>query len=78
MTDKHNIKRYYTGCVYRVLCAAFGLFLVVVGIYVMFFGVVDPLICIAMGLGIAVIGANTLWAAIQAKASWLFKLGPFI
>lgn len=78
MTDPQKTPRYYDGRVYRVLSGAFGLFLVVVGIYVVFFGVVDPLICIAMGLGIALVGANTLWAAIQAKASWLFKLGPFI
>jgi len=45
---------------------------------VVFFGVVDPLICIAAGLGIALVGANALWAAIQAKASWLYNLGPFI
>ena len=47
-------------------------------IFVVFFGVVDPLICIAAGLGIALVGANALLAAIQAKASWLYNLGPFI
>ncbi len=78
MTDPQNTPRYYDGRVYRVLSGAFGVFLVVVGIYVVFFGVVEPLICLVAGSLIALVGANTLWAAIQAKASWLFKLGPFI
>ncbi len=31
MADKHKTKRYYAGSTYRVISAAFGLFLVVVG-----------------------------------------------
>ena len=78
MKDDQDINRYFSGPVYRFLSSLFGLFLVAVGIYAIFFGVVSLPIRISMGLLITVLGAETLWSAIQSKQSWLAKLGPFI
>lgn len=77
MTDHQGINRYYSGAVYRIFSLLFGLFLTGVGIYVVFFGVVDPLIRMFLGFLITLFGVNTVWSAIQARASWLAKLGPF-
>ena len=76
MTDQDE-NQYYGGPVYRIFTLVLGLFLTGIGIYVVFFGVVNPLIRVALGLVIALAGVNAVWAAIQSKASWLAKLGPF-
>ncbi|MEO8000506.1 MAG: hypothetical protein ABI644_01420 [Arenimonas sp.] len=76
MKDEQNINRYFSGSVYRVLSGLFGLFLTCLGIYIVFFGVVDLLIHIVAGLLITLLGAETVWSAIQSKQSWLAKLGP--
>lgn len=78
VTDDQGANRYFSGSVYRVLSGLFGLFLTGLGIYVVFFGVVDPLIRIGAGLLIALLGADAVWSAIQSKQSWLAKLGPFV
>lgn len=78
MADDPDIDRYFSGSVYRVLSGVFGLFLVGVGICVVFFGVVGPLARIGLGLLIALLGAETVWSAIQSRQSWLAKLGPFV
>lgn len=78
MADKHSIDRHYSGGIYRVLSGLFGLFLLVLGIYVVFFGAVGPLVRLGAGILIALFGAETLWSAIRSKQSWLAQLGPFI
>ena len=75
MSDRSG-KDYYSGTIYRDLSLIFGLFLTGLGVYVVFFGVVEPLIRVGLGLLIAVFGINTVWSAAQSKASWLTKLGP--
>ncbi len=77
MTNQQDIDRYFSGSIYRVLSGLFGLFLTAVGIYVVFFGVVDPLIRVGLGVLIAALGAETVWSAIRSKQSWLARLGPF-
>ena len=76
MADDQNTDRYYSGAVYRCFSLLFGLFLTGVGVYVIFFGVVDLPIRVLLGFFIALFGVNTVWSAIQAKAPWLAKLGP--
>ena len=76
MSDQNNTTSYYARGFYRLFSGVFGLFLLGVGIYVVFFGVVEPLLRIGAGLLIALLGANAVWSAIQAKASWLSKVGP--
>lgn len=78
MSDDQGINRYFSGSIYRVLSGLFGLFLTVLGIYVVFFGVVDIFIRIGLGLLIAALGSETVWSAVRSKQSWLAKLGPFI
>ena len=78
MKDKQDINRYFSGSIYRILSGLFGVFLTAVGVYVVFFGVVEPLIRVGLGLLIAVLGAETIWSAIRSKQSWLARLGPFI
>ncbi len=77
MKDDQDISRYFSGSIYRVLSGLFGLFLTGLGVYVVFFGVVDPLIRTVIGLFITLLGAETFWSAIQSRQSWLAKLGPF-
>ena len=77
MKDDPDVSRYFSGSVYRLLSGLFGLFLTVLGVYVVFFGVVDPLIRVGLGLLIALFGAEAVWSSIQSKQSWLARLGPF-
>lgn len=77
MKQNQDTQPYFSGRVYRWFSGLFGAFLVVVGIYAMFFGVVSPVARISVGLLIAVLGAESIWAGINARQSWLAKLGPF-
>jgi small neutral amino acid transporter SnatA (MarC family) len=76
MTDRKNVNPYYSRGLYRVVTGIFGLFLAGVGIYVAFFGVVDPVFRFGGGLLFALIGGNAVWSAIQSKESWLSTIGP--
>lgn len=76
MADHHVTKRFYARRVYRVITGVLGLLFSGVGVYVLAFGVVDLPVRMGVGLLIVALGANMLWAAVQAKASWLSKLGP--
>ena len=78
MEDDKDIDRYFSGTIYRVLSVLFGVFLIAVGTYAIFFGVVDLFARVSIGLAITVLGAETLWSAVKSKQSWLAKLGPFI
>ena len=78
MTGDQDNNRYCSGTIYRVLSGLFGLFLIGVGLYVIFFGVVGLFARVSIGLVIAVLGAETLWSSVQSKQSWLARLGPFI
>lgn len=78
MADNQEIDRYFSGSIYRVLSGLFGLFLAVLGVYVVFFGVVDLFIRIGAGLLIATLGAETVWSAVRSRQSWLAKISPFI
>lgn len=78
MTDDQDINRYFSGTIYRVLSGLFGVFLIVVGIYAIFFGVVDLFARASIGLAITLLGAEALWSSVKSKPSWLAKLGPFI
>ena len=77
MKNDQNVDRYFSGSIYRILSGLFGLFLTVLGVYVVFFGVVDPLIRIVIGSILTLVGAETFWSSIQSKQSWLARLGPF-
>ena len=69
MTDfkrtNQYFSQYFSGGIYRVLSGLFGLFLTGLGIYVIFFGVVDAFLRMGIGFIIAVLGAETLWCAIH-------------
>lgn len=77
MADDRDVSLHFSGGIYRSLTGLFGVFLTGLGIYVVFFGVVDLPIRILLGLVIAGLGAETVWSAIQSKQSWLARLGPF-
>ena len=78
MADDQDIKRYFRGTIYRVLSALFGLFLIAVGLYAIFFGVVGLFARVSIGLAITVLGAETVWSSVKSKQSWLAQLAPFI
>ncbi len=77
MKQNKNIDHYFSGSIYRIFSGLFGIFLIVVGIAVFFVGVVAPILKLIFGIIIILLGAESVWAAIHAKQSWLTKLGPF-
>ena len=77
MTNHKDTNHNFSGHIYRVFSSLFGIFLTGLGIYTIFFGVVDPFVGAGIGLVIATLGIETIWSAIQSKQSWLAKLGPF-
>lgn len=77
MKDDPDVQRYFSGSIYRVLSGLFGIFLTGLGVYVVFFGVVDLLIRVGAGLLITLLGVDTVWCAIRSRQSWLARLGPF-
>lgn len=78
MKPHDHTPQHFSGRVYRWFSGVFGAFLVGVGVYAMFFGVVSPMARISIGLLIAVLGAESVWSGITSRQSWLAKLGPFI
>lgn len=78
MADNRDINRYFSGTIYRVLSGLFGLLLIGVGIYAIFFGVVGVFARVSIGLVITVLGAEALWSSVHSRQSWLAKLAPFI
>lgn len=78
MKPHDDIHRYFSARVYRWFSGVFGAFLVGVGIYAMFFGVMSPIVRISVGLLIAMLGAESIWSAVMSRQSWLAKFGPFI
>jgi hypothetical protein len=60
----------------RMLAAAFGLFLLGVGGYVLAFSEAAVLWRLIGGGLLAVLGGNLLYAAYKDKPSWLSKVGP--
>ena len=77
MKNDKDMNRYFSGSIYRLLSGLFGLFLTAVGIYVIFFGVIDPILRLVIGLLITLLGLESIWASVQSKQSWLAKFGPF-
>ncbi|MEO8837474.1 MAG: hypothetical protein ABI351_02045 [Herbaspirillum sp.] len=77
MTDHQDRNPYYARTVYRIVWGVSGFFLACLGIFVVFFGVVDLPIRIGMGLVIALLGVDAVWSSIQSKPSWLAKLVLF-
>lgn len=78
MAQDHDINRYYRGPIYRVLSGLFGVFLIAIGIYAIFFGVVGVLMRVSLGLLITLLGTDALWSALRSKQAWITRLGPFI
>ena len=76
MANHRATPPFYARRAYRVITGVLGLLFAGVGAYVMALAVVDLPLRVGVGLVIVLPGANMLWAAVQAKASWLSKLGP--
>ena len=77
MKQNKNIDHYFSGPIYRIFSGLFGIFLIVVGIAVLFVSVVAPILKLIFGVIIILLGAESVWAAIHSKQSWFAKLGPF-
>lgn len=78
MTPSPKSAAYYSGRIYRIIWGVSGFLLTILGIYIVFYGVVDLLIRIVAGALITVLGVNAVWSAIQSKQSWLAVLVLFI
>lgn len=76
MIDKHTGQPFYSGMIYRLLSAAFGLLLVVVGFYALFFAETHVVVRITGGAVLILVGLNMGWSACKAKESWVSQIGP--
>jgi len=78
MTDQRTSSRqpFHARKPYRLFAAAFGLLLVGVGCYALFFAETAMLVRIAGGAALVLVGGNMVWSACKARESWLSKVGP--
>lgn len=76
MRDQPTSPPFYAGKVYRLLTAAFGVLLLGVGVYALFFADTSPVFRFAGGSALVLVGYNMLSSACKAKEPWLSKLGP--
>lgn len=60
----------------RAFSVIFGVFLLVLGIYVLLYSEAPAAWRLGGGLALAVFGANMLYAAYYCKSSWLSRIGP--
>lgn len=60
----------------RAFSAAFGLLLLGVGVYALFFGQEPAALRIGGGIVFVLFGANLLYASCRRKPSWLSRIGP--
>ena len=76
MTDPRRRKAFYTGTIYRVLVAVFGLFLTGIGVYGIFFAETSAMLRIPGGIAFVLMGCNALYSSYNSKESWISKVGP--
>ncbi|HCT39996.1 MAG TPA: hypothetical protein DF427_02200 [Moraxellaceae bacterium] len=76
MTDQRASQPFYTGRMYRLLTAAFGLLLTGVGLYPIFYADTSAVARIAGGSALFLAGYDLISAACKARESWLSRLGP--
>lgn len=69
-------KPWIEGRKYRIFSFVFGLVLLGVGVFALFFAVVDGWLRYLAALGFIAAGANLMWAARKGRESWLSKIGP--
>jgi putative Mn2+ efflux pump MntP len=60
----------------RIVSAAFGVFLVGVGVYAAFYGVVPRHWAVLGGLVLVLLGGNLVYSAYRDRSSWLSRIGP--
>ena len=60
----------------RIFSAAFGLFLLGIGLYVLVLGETAAPWRFIGGAVVAVVGGNMVYASCTGKRSWLSKVGP--
>jgi uncharacterized membrane protein HdeD (DUF308 family) len=76
MTDRRSDPPFHARPVYRLVSGVFGLCLVGVGVYALFFvGPPDALQSLG-GAVLMLLGGNMLLAACRARESWLSRIGP--
>jgi len=61
---------------YRILAGCFGLFLIGVGFYVLFFAHASNILRFVAGSALILFGCNKVVSAYTARESWLSKIGP--
>ena len=76
MQGRKENTEFFARPIYRLLSGVFGLFLVCVGVYALFF--TGPLTALTSvgGIGLAALGGNMAISAARAKESWLSRIGP--
>ncbi len=60
----------------RIFVGVFGAFLLGVGIYVLFFGVVPAFWKYLAGAVLAALGANAVLGAFTGNRPWISRIGP--
>ena len=69
-------RAFFTGKVYRIFSAAFGLLLVCIGLYALVFSDVTSVWRYVVGVALVLLGGNSIYSAFHAAESWISKIGP--
>lgn len=76
MTSERPPQPFHARTGYRVLAGCFGVLLCAVGAYILLITPADGLLKWFAGSALLIFGGNLTYAAINAKESWLSRLGP--
>ncbi len=76
MTDERPQQPFHSRTGYRVLSGCFGVFLCTVGAYMLLVTPAADLLKWFAASALLILGGNMTYSAINAKESWLSKLGP--
>lgn len=77
MNKSKKRTEYYAGRLYRLLTGCFGVFLLGIGFFALFFTGPLTIWSFLAAAAFALFGGEMVVAARRAKESWLSKLGPF-
>jgi len=67
---------FFAGKTHRIVSGAFGLLLLGIGLYALFFSEAQGVLRYGAGAVLILLGANAIHAAWRAKPSWLSRIGP--
>lgn len=76
MNTQGEREPFYTRKLYRLFSGGFGLFLIGVGVYALFFTGDSTMMQIVGGIALVLLGFNMVISAFRARESLISRLGP--